>query len=141
MKVTAKNTQIQIKSKLLALEIRRCFDTNNFQDILYRTRDYRDFLTLKLKNSTIADIAYFEEINQKPLRYPQKFKTNIENIKTDSIVKYMQDIIQSRQGNLFPKTARLRNILIKKDRFSLDYVKPKLDSKWQKFVIKFMSVI
>ena len=67
------------------------------------------------------------------------FSPSVNN--EDSIVKYILSVVAKRQAIDFEKTGRLRKNLIKNDRFSLDYVKPKLDSKWQKFVIKFMSVI
>lgn len=141
MKIIRTNTPTQIKAKQYVSEIRKYFDTPNLQDIIYRSHDYKDFLMLKMTSPTVADIAFQEELSKKSLKYPKEFNANLEYINEDSIVKYILSVVAKRQAIDFEKTGRLRKNLIKNDRFSLDYVKPKLESKWQKFILKFKSVI
>ena len=90
---------------------------------------------------TVADIAFREELTKSPLKFPRNFKMNLDYMNEDSIIKYIQTLIEHRQSIIYEKTGRLRKILINNDRFSLDYVKPKLESKWKKFVLKLKSVI
>ena len=141
MKIIRTNTPTQIKAKQYVSEIRKYFDTPNLQDIIYRSHDYKDFLMLKMTSPTVADIAFQEELSKKSLKYPKEFNANLEYINEDSIVKYIQTLIEHKQSIIYEKTGRLRKILINNDRFSLDYVKPKLESKWKKFVLKLKSVI
>lgn len=141
MNIVRVNTSTQIKTKLYMSEIKKYFDTPNFQDIAYRCHDYKDFLFLKMTSPTVADIAFREELTKSPLKFPRNFKMNLDYMNEDSIIKYIQTLIEHRQSIIYEKTGRLRKILINNDRFSLDYVKPKLESKWKKFVLKFKSVI
>lgn len=141
MNVIRTNTSTQIKARLYMSEIKKYFDTPNFQDIAYRCHDYKDFLFLKMTSPTVADIAFQEELAKSPLKYSKDFRINLGYMEQDSIVKYINSSLADKQSINYEKTGRLRKNLIKNNRFSLDYVKPKLESKWQKLVLKIKSVI
>ena len=141
MKVVRTNTQRHIKAKFSVLDIKRQFDKPKTQEISKSCDTYRDFLFLKLQSPTIADIAYYEEIIKFPLKFSQNFKNNIASISQDSFIKYLLSMINKQNDRDFSKTEKLRKILINNDRFSLDCVKPKLDSKWQKIILKLKSMI
>ena len=141
MKVVRTNTSRQIKAKFSVLDIKSHFDKPKIQNLSKSYESYRDFLFLKIKSPTIADIAYFEGIKKTDLKFPENFKDNIASISEDSIIKYLLSSINKQNDRDFFKTEKLRKILINNDRFSLDCVKPKLDSKWQKIILKLKSMI
>ena len=139
MKIVRTNTPTQIKAKLYATEIVERFSKKNLQDIYYRTKDYREFLELKYQYPTIADIAMQQKLVETPGK-SKHFIQNINMISEYSDIGNLNYLINRQKETKFPKTKILREQLIKNNRFNLDYVTPKLTSKWQKLVLKMKSL-
>lgn len=140
MRIVKTNTRAHIKAKFCVAELKRYFDTKNFQDLYYRSIDYKEFLQMKLNNSTIAGIAMQEEMTTHPLRFPDEYKQNLAIFSRYSDFTNIFDMLKKQKEELYPKTGCLREVLIKENRFSLDYVKPKLISKYQKLALKIRSL-
>ena len=141
MKIVTSNTRAHIKAKLIVKDIKTYFDsTNMMHDLYYRTREYKDFLDVIYKNSTIAKIAEQEDINKSTLRFPKVYKENLKIVLENPLIQDTLILIDKKEKELYPKTQKIRNILIKNDRFSLDFVKPKIESGLLKMLLKLKSI-
>ena len=140
MKIVKSNTRSHIKAKFLVNDIKSYYDTKNFQDMYYRARDYKDFLEFNYKNPTVAEIAYQEALKPSLLKYPKNFIQNMEFIKQYQDIRCLREMVIQQKDTLYEKTRRIRETLIKNDRFSLDWVKPKIESKSKKLLLKIKSL-
>lgn len=141
MKIVESNTRAHIKAKLCVKEIKTYFDsTSMMHDLYYRNQEYKDFLDVVYKNPTIAKIAEQEAINKSTLRFPKVYKENLKMVLDNSMIQDALMRINKKEQKLYPKTQKIRNILIKNDRFSLDLVKPKIELSLLKLLLKIKSI-
>ena len=111
--------------------------TANWFDEESALDDCVEYLKERRKNRTAGDIAYAEVIRKNPLGetdYSKNLRILERNPEVDSLLK------ESRNFNAknYPKTGRVRNTLIKNNRFRLYEVLPKLTG-FSKFVMKYLK--
>lgn len=95
-------------------------------DVDFAKDSYSEFLLERQKNRVQGDIAFAEALRKKPIRYKQDYTDNFK-----SLVNEINDsalIFEAENFNLknYPKTSKIRNILVENNRFRLDEVLPKL---------------
>lgn len=99
--------------------------------------NYHDFLVEKRKNPTAASIAMHNSAKRSGFA-PFYNKSSLERSpENETLVKTLDNNFHKN----YPNSGRLRNVLIEHDRFSLDFVKPKMTNHFQKFLIKIKSFI
>ena len=88
--------------------------------------DYKIFLKQKIKNSTRANIAMNELYKSHPISFPICYDLHIRELEklpdVDELIKESETKIRK----IYPKTAGLRERLIKADRVVFEEVKPAL---------------
>ena len=98
-------------------------------------KHYEKFLKYRIKNPTIADIAFQEVIGKNGLFCPTHFEKNVKTLHSDPGITGLFHIVQEKIKNLYPKTKNIRKKLIENNRFRLESVTPKMN-KLQKLLFK-----
>lgn len=101
-------------------------------------RDYLTFINERMSNSTQAKIAMHEVVNNDSKS--RDYFLNKRLLLKDPILKNADSYVKSYEKDMYPKTLKLRNNLIKNDRINLDSVTPKL-SGLKKLLLKLKTMV
>jgi hypothetical protein len=112
------------------------FATNNES----ATEHYAQFLTEKLKRPTVANIVMKDIQKEHPITFPLIYILKKEKLEKTPKIRNLLNSIIKQDKNLYPKTSKLRFVLLEDNRFNLNSIKPKL-FKLKKFVLKLKSII
>lgn len=109
----------------------------------YDIENYNQFLQDKITNPTAADIAMQDTIREHRSAY---FEDAIALPNKNKLEKYPENdvlvkTIEQNYKENYPKTGKLRQILIENNRFCLNCVRPKMTNKFEKLIIKLKSFI
>lgn len=102
--------------------------------------NYHDFLIEKQKNPVTANIAMQSSIRNSNADR-RLMGCNIKELERAPENDYLVKSIRANYQKNYPNSGGLRNLLIGNDRFSLDFVKPKMTNKFQKLLIKLKSFL
>ena len=75
-----------------------------------------------IKNPTIGFIAREKYIDRVPKNYPEYFTRNKSMINEPVHIRVLKDLLNFKLKDLYPKTAKIREFIIKDGRLSLDNV-------------------
>ena len=109
-----------------------------FFDKEWAKEEYLTYIKEWISNSTRAKIAMHEVVNNNPKS--SDYFLNKRLLLKDPILKNADSYVKSYEKDMYPKTLKLRNNLIKNDRINLDSVTPKL-SGLKKLLLKLKTMV
>ena len=107
----------------------------DLEDAAYECADY---LKIRQKNRTLSDIAYAEVIRKNPISNDVAYSKNIKALESVPEADILLKEARTFNHNNYPKTGKIRNLLIFNNRFRLYEVLPKLTG-FSKFAMKYLK--
>ncbi|MCI1273664.1 MAG: hypothetical protein LKG27_04425 [Clostridiaceae bacterium] len=93
------------------------------------------------KNPTTGMIIGQQYIWGQKITYHEAFRQNLEKFNNIPRVKKAKDAFEKRFDELYPNTGKARKLLIKKNHFDIDFVKPISKLSWHHTINFFKNLL